>query len=142
MNLFKVITHIQRERGLPEFWTGHTVMKADYDMFGKLPKVPKNVSLHKGWFKDTIPKYLNGNSGANISFIHIDSDIYSSTKTILDLLGKKIVKDTIIVFDEYMNYRSWREHEFKAFKEFITENDIEYEYLAFNGRGKVCVRIK
>ena len=48
----------------------------------------------------------------------------------------------MIVFDEYFNYPNWQEHEFKAFQEFIGEEDSSYEYLAFCARGgSVAVRI-
>ena len=46
---------------------------------------------------------------------NIDCDIYSSTKDIFDIAGDRINPGCIIVFDEYINYPSWEQHEFKAF---------------------------
>lgn len=57
------------------------------------------------------------------------------------MLSDQIKKGTIIVFDEYFNYNNWREHEFKAFQEFVKNNQIDYEYLAFTGECQVCVKI-
>ena len=50
------------------------------------------------------------------SFLHIDSDLYSSARTVLFLLHEQIVSGTIIEFDEYFNYPNWKQHEYKAFQ--------------------------
>jgi hypothetical protein len=34
------------------------------------------------------------------------------------------------VFDEYLNYPGWRDHEFRAFQEFVAETGRQYEYLS------------
>ena len=67
--------------------------------------------------------------------------MYSSTKLILDLLGKRFHKGTILIFDEYFNYPNWKNHEFKAFQEFVTKNNIAYEYLSFTNQESVTVKI-
>ncbi len=115
--------------GLPEHWRNNF----DNGMFSvkKLPKVEKNVHLIKGWFKKTLPPFLK-NYNDTISFLHIDCDLYSSTKTVFENLEKNIVKGTIIVFDEYFNYPGWEKGEFKAFQEFITKTKKEYKYLTYN----------
>ena len=110
-----------------------------------MPSVNQNVNLYKGWFKDSIPEYLKDHKKQleDILFLHIDCDIYSSTKTIFNLLGHKIVKGTIIVFDEYFAYHGWEKHEFAAFQEFINKNNLNYEYLAYNVNAmQVAVVIK
>jgi hypothetical protein len=35
-----------------------------------------------------------------------------------------------VVFDEYIGNQTWREHEYKAFQEFVAEAGIRYEYFA------------
>jgi len=126
--------------GLPSDWSGSQYTKEDFLVNGKIPKLPKNVKIWNGWFNDTLPKYLESTNN-KISFLHIDCDIYESTKTVFDNLKGRIVKGTIICFDEYMNYNQWQQHEFKAFQEYVKENNIKYEYLSFTGSGRVCVRI-
>lgn len=66
------------------------------------PKVRENVRLIEGWFDDTLPQFIKDHS-EDCSFIHVDCDVYSSTKTIFQFLNNKI-KNTIIVFDEFFNY--------------------------------------
>ncbi len=40
------------------------------------------------------------------------------------------------------NYPNWQDHEYKAFQEYIRDQDRRYEYLAFCARGgSVAVKI-
>ena len=126
--------------GLPEVWSGYFYDKSTYTQYGKKPKVLDNVKLITGLFEDTILKFKNSNN-QQIAFLHIDCDIYSSTKTIFDLIGDRITDNTIILFDEYFGYPNWQNHEFKAFQEFIKSSGFSYEYLAFNDSFGVCVKI-
>lgn len=127
--------------GLPEFWRAG-FDKAAFHMNGGLPKVKNNVTLHKGWFEDTIPVFLQTNKVEKIQILHIDCDIYSSTNTIFNLLGHLIEKGTVIIFDEYFNYPGWENHEYQAFQEFIHSSGKTYEYLAYNSKNEqVVVRI-
>jgi predicted O-methyltransferase YrrM len=102
--------------------------------------VPGNVRLHPGWFDATLPEWLKNNPGP-IAFIHVDCDLYSSTRTILALLADRIVPGTIILFDEYFNYPNWEEHEYKAFQEFVTERKVGYRYIGY-ARQQVAVQIE
>lgn len=115
--------------GLPEQWSGK-LLKGSFDLQGKLPLVKNNVSLIKGWFNESLPPFLQKNTG-DIAFLHIDCDLYSSTKTIFDTVYDRIKPKTIIVFDEYFNYPNWQKHEYKAFQEFVNRYNVKYEYLAF-----------
>ena len=126
--------------GLPEDWSGQQYPKGAYTENGKIPRVPSNVTLYKGWFKESLPKFLKQHK-EKIDFIHFDADLYSSTKLILELIGKKFHKGTILIFDEYFNYPNWQNHEYKAFKEFVKKNKISYSYLAFTSKSAVCIRI-
>jgi predicted O-methyltransferase YrrM len=126
--------------GLPEDWrTGF-----EKGVFAQPhPDVSENVELLQGLFLDTIPPFLSSTAHQNVSFIHIDCDLYSSTKTIFNLLGDRIVPGTVIVFDEYFNYPGWRKHEFKAFQEFISARRLSYKYDSFVSRHQqVCVIIQ
>jgi len=111
--------------GLPEdFWT----YEKEY-FKNKIPKVEKNVELVIGWFEDTVCKFME-NHDEKIAFVHIDCDVYSSAKTVFDNIYHKIQKGTVIVFDEFWNFPSWQEQEFKAFQEFVKKHNMEYRYLS------------
>jgi hypothetical protein len=116
--------------GLPESWSGAGREQGAFSRGGRLPRVPANVKLEVGWFDASLPKWLAANPG-QVAFMHVDCDIYSSTRTILELIADRIAPGTIILFDEYLGYPRWRDHEFKAFQEFVADNKVEYEYLAF-----------
>lgn len=143
----KTIHGFDSFEGLSEDWAGMYLEKGAFDLKGQLPEVPRNVVLHKGWFKDTLPEFLKENI-ESIAFLHMDCDIYSSHKTGLELLAPRIKPGTIIVLDDYFDFPNWWKHGFKAFAEFVKENGVEYEYLAYKGarergteNGSVCVKI-
>ena len=59
-----------------------------------------------------------------------DCDIYGSAVDILRLAGQ-IGPGTVILFDEYLNYPSWENREYKAWKQFAESNGVSYTYLGF-----------
>jgi Macrocin-O-methyltransferase (TylF) len=125
--------------GLPEAWGGFNLGPAAFSRGGKLPKVPRNVKLYKGWFTDTLPIWRAEVAGP-VAFVHIDCDLYSSTVDILEGLSDRFQVGTVIVFDEYFNYSNWEHHEFKAWREFVEKFNVGYDYLAY-ARQQVAVRI-
>jgi tetratricopeptide (TPR) repeat protein len=126
-------------QGIPENWNDEPT--GSYSANGNLPEVPSNVTLYEGWFEETIPQFMQNHSGP-IRFMNIDCDLYSSTKTIFDLLGHRIIPGTVIVFDEYIGYKSWKNDEFKAFQEAIAQYQWKYQVLTFSFASKqVAVKI-
>lgn len=125
--------------GLPEQWEGMPV--GALSTFNELPDVPGHVHLHAGWFEDTLSGFVAEHPGP-IKFMNIDCDIYSSTKTIFDNFEDRIIPGTVIIFDEYISNPAWRDHEYKAFQEFIKKTGLDYEYLLFSPYSKqAAVRI-
>lgn len=124
--------------GLPEDWRDSTNKlvgrghKGRFTTNGEIPKID-NIKFYKGWFNDTIPNYLNDEGTNKIGLIHIDCDIYSSTKTILEMLNDYIIKDTILVFDEwiYNHNKKYNDHEQRAFYEWVEKYDREYKIIEF-----------
>ena len=105
--------------GLPEKWSTSNKVSYDTGYFSTDGICPSTVSpladIKVGLYKDTIPKFLEKNK-KQCAFIHIDCDLYQSTKDILTLLKDYIVDGTIIMFDELIGYPNFKEHEFrKAF---------------------------
>lgn len=125
--------------GLPEAWRTNYDRKK-FDRHGNLPTVRENVQLVQGYFDESLPRFLAEHQEP-CAFIHIDCDLYSSTKTIFDILNGRIVPGTVIIFDEYFNYPGWREGEFRAFKEFVESNQIKFDYIGYTNHEQVAVRI-
>ncbi|TCV76405.1 macrocin-O-methyltransferase TylF [Neorhizobium sp. R1-B] len=116
--------------GLPEDWAGS--LKGSFgEVKGVLPNMPANVRLYKGWFEDTLPGWFEENKTSPISLLRVDCDLYSSTKTIFDVLGSLVKSGTWIVFDELIGYRGFKDHEYKAFMEFKAKTGIQFEYVSF-----------
>lgn len=126
-------------QGLPEDWrTGYSAGRYAQ----KKPDVGSNVQLVEGLFESTIPSFLSDHRNAHISLVHVDCDLYSSTKTILEILRPRLIVGTVLVFDEYFNYPGWQHHEQKAFAEFCDEWGIAYRYDSFvPSHQQVCVQI-
>ena len=125
--------------GLPEPW-----VKAPAGVLtagGDLPEVPANVTLHAGWFEDSLPPFLAAHPGP-LRFANIDCDIYSSTRTVLRALAGRIRPGTILLFDELVGNRSWRQDEYKALSEFAEEYGVQWQVLAVSLPNKqVCVKV-
>ena len=123
--------------GLPETWrTGFPA--------GEFAQEPPNVSgaaVVTGLFEDTLPAFLADTDEA-IAFMHVDADLYSSTKTVLDLTADRLAPNAILLFDEFFNYPGWQQHEFRAWTEFIERTGRTFEYLAYTGNSEqVVVRL-
>ena len=160
----KTITHIARAfpdstiwgfdsfEGLPEDWFINASDKesprpAGYFALDQLPEVPGNVNLVKGFFDQSLPRWLKENPIKEISILHIDCDLYSSTATVFNYLNEFIVAGTIIIFDELYpwsgleRYDLWEEGEWKALKEWVEKYDREFEVIYRNRHQQCSIRI-
>lgn len=126
--------------GLPEDWTSR--MPKGFFKRKKYPRVRDNCYLLVGWFNETIKHWKVRYGDSPILLLHIDCDLYSSTETVLTELRKNIVVGTVIIFDEYMNYPGWQSDEFAAWREFVRNYDLQYEYIGRVSRHQqVAVRV-
>lgn len=126
--------------GLPEAWGGTEKSAGTFDVGGTPPELPvDNVEFHVGWFEQTVPKFA-AQTSEPFRFAHLDADLYSSTKIVLDYLGDRFIPGTVIVFDEYFGYHGWQHHEHKAFEEFLTAYGLTFEALAI-GHMNLAVRL-
>lgn len=115
--------------GLPEGWgaTQAGVLTTG----GALPQVGDNARLHAGWFEDTLPVFLADHPGP-VRFANIDSDIYSSARTVLNALAGRIAAGSVLVFDEFIGNRTWKDDEYRAFTEFAAAHDVDWQVIAVN----------
>lgn len=120
--------------GLPEDWIS-SYSKGAFDRGGEPPALSnERIHLRKGWFSETVPAFAS-EVAAPAAFLHVDSDLYSSAKTVFDAIGDRIVSGTVIVFDEFFNYAGWEQHEAKAFGEFCDASALSVKYLGFTPEG-------
>lgn len=97
------------------------------------PRVRKNVILHTGYFSETLPSFKKTLDSRHIKLIHIDCDIYSSTKDIFNNLSDNIKEGTVIIFDELINYKGFLNNEMKALYEFLQEKTLRFEWYTTFG---------
>lgn len=80
----------------------------------------KNVV--EGFYEDSLTATLQSNMPM-VGIVHIDVDLYSSTKQVLEFIKPLIVSGTVILFDDYYAFPpDGKKGEMRAFKEFINEN--------------------
>lgn len=121
--------------GLPETWRSRFpggTFKIDTT---QLPSFRENVVLYSGLFHETLPQCLHDDD-RHAAFLHVDCDLYSSTRCIFDLLSDRFREGTVIVFDEYFNYPGWEQHEHRALIEAADKAGFTFDYLLYNPRGQ------
>lgn len=125
--------------GLPEDW----VLSPDFTEhagWGACP--PPNLpglKLVQGLFADSLPEFLLRHEQA-IAFVHIDCDLYSSTKTVLEALHGRLNPGCVIVFDEYGPspvYKNWERGEHLA----LAEVDLPVQILGRTPGGQMLALV-
>lgn len=124
--------------GLKEDWLGTKNPIGSMDLKGQVPKVRSNVEIIKGEVEDTLENFLMEKKG-KINFVHMDMDVYKSSKFVLQKIKPFLSSGCIILFDELYNFAGWEQGEYKALIEVFEEN--EYKYLAFTNFEKVTIQI-
>ncbi|MGA1978280.1 MAG: TylF/MycF/NovP-related O-methyltransferase [Bacteroidales bacterium] len=126
--------------GLPESWENKA--KEHFNNEGKIPVISDGrVSFVKGWFQDTVHKYLKNMDFSNQSIFHLDADLFSSTLYVLFQIHPFIKKDDILIFDEFSSV----ENEFLALETFrkCIGKDWGFQFLgAVNNFRQVALQIK
>jgi len=126
--------------GLPENWSGSGKTKEHFSTLGKLPKVRQNVTLIPGLFETTLPQWVRAQNKP-FAFLHLDADLYSSTKQVLDIADNDIDENTLFLFDEYFGYVGWENGEHKAWTEWLTGKPYRAECVAYAGNGTALFRL-
>ncbi|HWG93774.1 MAG TPA: class I SAM-dependent methyltransferase [Mycobacteriales bacterium] len=111
--------------GLPEDW--RLGFPAGEFAQERLPEVA-GAELVVGLFADTLPAFLAEHPGP-VAFAHLDADLYSSTATVLELVGPRLVPGSVLLFDEYWNYPGWQDHEHRAWHEHVARTGLGWRWL-------------
>ncbi len=115
--------------GFPSDWEEFTKAKSREFFTREPPAVRENVLLIKGWFRETLPRFL-AEVDLPCALAHIDCDLYESTADALTGLRDRIVPGTVLVFDDMINNAEYGLlHEMKAFWEFVRDTGKPFEWL-------------
>ena len=88
-----------------------------------------NVTLIKGFFNVSMK---GNNLPSRISFLHIDADLYQSTKDVIESLYFRLSKGAIVLLDEYADPK-WPGVE-KAMEEFMSDKTERITYFDLIGK--------
>ena len=71
--------------------------------------------------KGIAPSHRPPRRGQHVSFLHVDSDLYSSAATVFGELGRRrfVRPGCVVVFDELFNFPGFEQHELRALWEFL-----------------------
>lgn len=138
-------------KGLPEDWVtsdDYTVPKSFFNLDGIFSGSLDRTKILNGWFCDSIAQ--NKNNINQLKFLHVDCDLYSSTKTILEEFNDHIKVGTTIAFDEFMQfpeakskwYSNWQEGEYKACIEWMNTYDRELIPICRSTQEQCCFIVK
>ena len=72
----------------------------------------------------------NQNIPDEISILKLDTCLYTGTKIELDILFPKVIKDGIIIIDNYFNYKGVKQ----ATDEFFIEKKLDINYSKISNR--------
>lgn len=124
--------------GLPEDWSPH-LPKGSLSVGGVAPRFEDpRISVHVGWFQETLPDFEIPPHERLV--VHLDADLYSSTKLALDALADAIRPGDILMFGQIHQ----KHHELRAFEEFLAQTKLPFraiaatrglEYVAFECEG-------
>jgi predicted O-methyltransferase YrrM len=114
--------------GLPTGWAHNP--QGTFNVAGKLPNVPDNVKLWKGYFEDTLPPWSQAFEGT-LAMVHIDCDLNASTRTIFDYLGSRLDQGTVLLFDDYFNFPGWQKDGHAVFTQFVEKYGWQVNYLGY-----------
>jgi hypothetical protein len=131
----QTLTGFDSFEGLEEDWTGIQSGRSAgaFSQDDKLPDVPDNVTLIKGWIQDTLPTYLKGQKKQKFGFIHMDMDTYTPTRFALEAVKDHLAPGTVVLFDVLYGYPGWRHHEYKALQEVL--NRASYKFISFSAES-------
>lgn len=123
--------------GLSEFVTedGRAIQQSgDYrgarhviEQCAALVGVDEEIVIHEGRIEDTLPEFVSHHPETRFSFIYCDTDLYSATKTIIQLTWQLVTPGGLMVFDQ------WNMDEFPgegiAVNEFLKDSSESAEVI-------------
>ena len=115
--------------GLPESW--RPGFSAGQFGTGSAPPVVEDarVSFVPGWFDETLPSFAIPPHDQLI--VNVDSDLYSSARTVLDWVAPHMTPGSLLYFDELSD----RDHELRALHEAMAETELHLRPVAAGGGG-------
>jgi len=88
-----------------------------FDVFTGLPEAWRNGFPAGAFAQEAMPD--------------VQADLYSATKTVLELVGSRLVAGSVVLFDEYFNYPGWQDGEHRAWLEYVDKTGLSFHYAGY-----------
>lgn len=109
------------------------IFKAEEERVRRIARemsVVGQVEIVRGWFQNTVPKVKN--RIGKIALLHLDADLYESTKYILNELYDSVTPGGIIIIDDYGAWKGCN----RAVYEFFVERGLDRPIYHYPYRGR------
>lgn len=95
-----------------------------------------NVELIKGNILKTGKKFINDNPALKIALLHIDVDLYDSTKSVLENFYPNVVLGGIVILDDYGAFPGAN----KAIEEYFLDQEIIIEQPVYSNQISYIIK--
>ena len=95
---------IERKNFIKEASSDKSVSLREYIKLLKSQNLYNNIELIKGDVHRTLKKYKNKNPHLRLSLLHVDVDLYESTKIYLEELFPLVMRGGIVILDDYNKF--------------------------------------
>ena len=98
--------------------------------------ITKNIELIQGNICKTVPEYIKKNPRLRVSLLNLDVDLYEPTKIILENMWYKMVKNSILILDDYNVFPG----ETRAVNDFFKDKNIKIKKFNFRNTPYFIVK--
>ena len=88
---------------------------------------------------DTLPSWKAPRR--KLGLLHLDADLYSSTRTVLSHVGRLLKPGAYVVLDEHHGYPGAEQHEARAWWEWVEQTGTTVDIIG-HGPEQLAVRIR
>jgi predicted O-methyltransferase YrrM len=92
-------------------------------------------------FDETVASWVTWEPHSRLALVHLDADLYTSTKTVLDAITHLLGPGTVMVCDEILPPFP-PEQEWRAVHEWMEAHSVEYEWIARGQKEHASFKIQ
>jgi len=101
---------------------------------------PERISFYEGWFEKVLtPELQRTFAPGCAAIVHVDCDLYESTRTVLDFVTPLLQPGTIVLFDDWNCFHaSYSAGERRATAEWLARDDTPWvleHYVSYGWHG-------
>jgi predicted O-methyltransferase YrrM len=96
-----------------------------------VPDAPPRTTITVGLFEDYVSSWAveHAATAGRLALVHLDADLYTSTKTVLDAIAPLLGPGTVMICDDVLPPMP-ADQEWRAVHEWMESHAVEYEWIA------------